>query len=180
MRSSQTMSPSRSQTPFQSGRTDQLGGRGPPGGRLATCAQVGAAASNPRPATRPAATRCSLNRSLINVSNVRSFGWTGRSVWCLSGGDDPAVGQRRLDESTALGAIAQRIDDHRDLVSGLEGLRSPADTQQGIHAGSFYAVFHRIAVLDNSQLQPAVRVGELPLLDGAVELDILRPVEHRE
>src|SRR5690606_27537137 len=89
-----------------------------------------------------------------------------------------AVGQRNRDVLAALLVVAQRVDDYRDLVAGLEQRRAPTfpcEVARGIHLD---APVRDIAVgIDDVHVDPRMRVAPAELRDSSGQRDLPRAVE---
>jgi len=80
-------------------------------------------------------------------------------------------------------AIAQWINDHRDLVSGFQTARLPPVTNQLDWRAHLDAPLHgwrvRVFGIRHEQLNPAMRIVPLKFLHGADERHLLFQIEHR-
>ncbi len=95
--------------------------------------------------------------------------------------DHLAVGKGDRHEQPALLAIAQRVQGDRHLVAGLQHARLPALALQVVRAVHLDGPLLDLAArIGHVELDERVRVGPLELTHGAVQHDLLVPVEHRE
>src|SRR5262245_28588694 len=92
-----------------------------------------------------------------------------------------AVRKRYCHKLTTARAVLQRMDDRADFHARGKGLRDPALTRQASRAAHFNGplLVYAGLTLDHHQ-DPAMRVRPLEFLHGAVQLDVLFGVEHRE